>query len=115
MAKRRPPWVYKIARERIEILFDLSREMVLKGEYELSKRYISLARRISMKYNVRIPKKLKRMFCKKCHVFLYPGITSKVRVNRGKVTITCLLCGNIKRYPFIKEKRSKRKTQKNVR
>ena len=115
MAKRRPPWVYKIARERIETLFNFSREMVLRGEYDLSRRYILLARRISMKYNVRIPSKLKRMFCKKCHIFLYPGITSQVRINRGKVTITCLLCGNIRRYLFIKEKKSKRRSQKNVR
>jgi len=112
MRKKRPQWIYKIARERIETLFELSREMALKGEYELSRRYIKLARRISMKYNVRIPKKLKRMFCKKCHVFLCPGVTSKVRVNRGKVTITCLLCGNIKRYPFLREKREQKRLRK---
>ncbi|SDG30322.1 ribonuclease P protein subunit Rpp21 [Methanolobus vulcani] len=93
-----------IAQERIEYLFDLA-----KGEFsenpELSKRYVSLARKIGMRHRVSIPSELKISFCKNCGSLLLPGNNSRVRLKDASIIITCLDCGNIKRYPFDKEKK----------
>ena len=107
MARRRPKWVYRIVRERIEILMNLAKEFTAKGEIELARAYVKLAKRLAMKYNYKIPKRYKRFMCKRCHAYLIPGKTCRVRINRGKVTITCTLCGFTMRYPYIKEKASK--------
>ena len=39
-------------------------ELRFKKQPELSNRYIELARKIAMKYKVKIPRELKRKFCK---------------------------------------------------
>lgn len=87
-----------IALERIHILFEQAEEMFNKDKH-LSNRYIHLARSISMKYKVKIPKELKRKFCKKCHSYLYPGKNLQVRARKDKIVYTCLDCKNIMRYP----------------
>ena len=90
----------KIARERIDILFHLALERTKMGDLDLAKRYVELMRKISEKYNVRIPKEMKYHICKKCNAFLYPGITASVRLKKRKVVIKCNICGNYKRYPY---------------
>jgi len=91
--------VKKIANERIGKLFDFAKKYAKKRP-ELSKRYISMAIKISKKYNATIPSKLKKKFCKKCHVFFIPGKTVIVRKIRGSnmALYICKECGtNIKR------------------
>ena len=92
-----------IAIERIEFLIKRAEDFK-NIDYELARRYIELARRISMKYRVRIPKPLKITFCKKC---LYPYRSDKmrVRIKKSRVIITCLNCGYERRIP-IRPKRS---------
>ena len=99
MLKREKKLEKDIALERIKILINKANEIKDK-DYDLSKRYIELARKISMRYKVRIPRYL-RIFCKKC---LYPYRLDKirVRVKKSRIIITCLNCGNIKRYPIKK-------------
>ncbi len=94
----------KIAKERIKILFRLAKEY-LKKDLKLSQRYIELARKIALRTNVRL-KKLKRKFCRKCNTLLVPGYTARIRLNKKHKTInvTCLVCGNIKRYPYYPKK-----------
>lgn len=91
----------KIARERISILFSLA-EKEFKKHPERSKRYIQLARKIGLRYNVRLSKELKRKFCKKCNSLLIPGLTSLVRTDSKTKTINvrCLSCNKIYRYPY---------------
>ena len=100
--------VRRIAKERIEILFSLA-EKYAKTMPERAKRYIELAIKIGMRCNVPIPKNLKRRFCKRCHAFLTPGLNCRVRTRKDKqaVVVKCLECGNIMRYPYIKEKKNK--------
>lgn len=100
---KKPAWQQKIARERIQILFDLA-EKELKKHPERSKRYVELARKIGLRYNIRFPKQLKRRFCKNCNTLLKPGITSQTRVKSKEkiVTIKCLVCNKIYRYPYGK-------------
>lgn len=100
----------EIAKERIEILFNLARKM-LEVNPKLAKRYIHLIRKISMKAKVKIPLKYKIFICRKCGSLLIPGKTCRVRVRSEKgtkVTFTCLNCYFIKRYPAVKEKKLKK-------
>jgi ribonuclease P protein subunit RPR2 len=83
-----------IARERMDILFDLARETSPRDR-ELSRRYVSLARKIGMRYNVRLLKNDKLMICKNCNSFLVPGVNCRVRTHASRVVITCLDCGSI--------------------
>ncbi len=97
---QKPDWQTKIAKERIQILFSLA-EKEFEKHPERSKRYIELARKIGLRYNVRLSEE-KRKFCKKCNTLLKPGITSQVRLDRKTKTIniTCINCRKIYRYPY---------------
>jgi ribonuclease P protein subunit RPR2 len=91
----------RIARERIEVL--LSRALALfPGEMAESRRCIAIARKISTRQRVRIPRELRRLFCRKCSELLVPGYTGRVRIHSGKVIVTCLSCGKQKRYPVVR-------------
>ncbi len=61
------------------------------------------ARRLSKATGVKIPWYFKFFFCKKCKRFLIPGKTMRIRIRNRReshITITCLLCGSIKRVPL---------------
>lgn len=98
---QKPDWQTKIAKERIEILFRLA-EKEFKSHPERSKRYIELARKIGLRYNVRLYKDEKRKFCKNCNILLKPGMTSKIRLDKSTKTINvqCLNCNKVYRYPY---------------
>jgi ribonuclease P protein subunit RPR2 len=81
----------EIAKERIRILFTQADEVFSKNK-SLANRYVTLARKISMKIKVRIPKELKRKFCKHCYKYLRPGVNSRTRTRPGKVVISCFEC-----------------------
>jgi len=87
----------QIASERMAILFWEAERAAREGAPELSDRYVSLARSIGMRYNVRLPARLKRRACPKCGAFLVPGKNLRVRLRNGKSVWTCLKCGNVTR------------------
>ncbi|MHC1605733.1 MAG: lipoate protein ligase C-terminal domain-containing protein [Candidatus Methanofastidiosia archaeon] len=101
----------KIARERIDYLFKLAYR-VFELYPERSRRYVEIARNISKKHKVGIPPHYKRMFCKKCGSLFVPGKNVTIRTRGSKVVMTCGECKTIKRYPFLKEKREKKKIKK---
>ena len=94
-------WQQNIAKERIEILLDLA-EKEFKKNPERSKRYVELARKIGLRYNVRLTKNQKNKFCKNCFTLLVPGKTSKVRLDEKTKTlvIKCENCNTIYRKPY---------------
>uniref|UniRef100_A0A7J2TJW3 Ribonuclease P protein component 4 n=1 Tax=Archaeoglobus fulgidus TaxID=2234 RepID=A0A7J2TJW3_ARCFL len=96
MLKREKEKEKRIAMERISYLIERA-EKFKKIDYELSRRYIELARKISMKYRVRISKKYKLMFCKKC-LYPYRSDRFRVRIHKSSVIITCLNCSSIRRF-----------------
>lgn len=96
--QKKPDWQQNIAKERIEILFREA-EREFKKHPERSKRYVELARKIGLRYNVRLPKELKRSFCKNCNTLLIPSVTSTVRLDKA-IIIKCLKCNKIYRYPY---------------
>ncbi len=111
--RKKPAWQKAIAKERIETLFSEAGK-IFKKNSNLSKRYVELARNIGMRYRVRIPKEFKRLYCKNCHAYLKPGVNCTVRLSQKrfpKVVITCNECGAVMRYPYLKEKLKKNKSQ----
>ncbi len=94
----------RIALERMEILFHQAEREALRGRPARARRYVDLARRIGMRYNVRVPAEFKRRFCKGCLAYLVPSVNARVRVGRGRVVVTCLACGAIQRLPFRAER-----------
>jgi ribonuclease P protein subunit RPR2 len=99
---RKSKEVIKTAKERISHLFKEA-EKAYSEDSSLSNRYVELARKIAMKYNIRIPKDLKRRFCKHCYTFLMPGKNLRVRNQEGKIVYCCLECKKYMRYPVRKK------------
>ncbi len=97
---RKPKWQLKIAKERIEILFKLAKKE-LKTHPKRSRRYVELARKIGLRYNIRLPKEIKRSFCKDCNTLIIIGKTAKELDKElpGLKLIKCLNCGEIKKIP----------------
>jgi len=97
------PEKVKIAKERVDILFNLA-EKEFKKHPERSKRYVELARKIGMRCNVRLTKKQKKKFCKKCNQLLVPKKTCKIKIDSNKklMEIKCLNCGSVYRRPYVK-------------
>lgn len=95
----------KIAKERVEKLLELASSVNQK----LADRYVTLARKISMKVNLRLPSVLKRKFCKNCSTYFRPGVNCRVRTRNGKVVYYCFNCKTTYRIPFLKEKKEKKK------
>lgn len=91
----------EIALERIKALFKES-DKVFKENKALANRYVTLARKMAMKHKARIPKELKRKFCKHCYKYLKPGINLKVRTRKGKVVYCCMECGKYMRFVYKK-------------
>jgi len=100
-----PRWMRRIARERMNILLREA-ERNFPEHKERSNRYVELARKIGIKYKVRIPKKYKRRICKHCHSYIKPGVNCTIRLDpKNRCVIWhCLECGGEMRYPYRKKK-----------
>ena len=94
-----------IAQHRITYLFSLAEEYALQGKLGLANRYVSLARRISMKYLVPIPPEYKRRFCTHCYSYALPGVTCRVRIHRSMIITYCCSCKKLSRIPLRQHSR----------
>ena len=106
--KKKPFEQRRVALERVVLLFDMA-SLVFKSEPGLSDRYVDLARKIAMKFKVKIPSSLKKQFCKSCHCFLVPGSNCSVRLQKSKVVYFCKKCKHFMRFPYIREIKARRK------
>ena len=93
-----------IALERVRILFKEAEE-VFKEDKKLANKYVNQARKIAMKVNLKLPREIKRKFCKHCYSYLKHGINVTVRSKDGKVIYTCKECGKIMRFSVLKERK----------
>ena|SRR3989344_1306878 len=91
----------EIAKERILELFNQAQKT---ESQKLADRYIFLVRKIAMKYNIRIPRELKRKFCKHCYTYFKPK-NLRTRLRDKKVIYHCLNCKKSTYYPYVKEKK----------
>jgi len=99
----------KIAVERINRLFLLAEKTALNHRLDLATRYVTLARKLSMRYLVSIPREFKKRFCKYCYSYLQPGVNSRYRVGRTHLIMYCNECGRYTRIPFHKEAKHKKR------
>jgi ribonuclease P protein subunit RPR2 len=101
----KPAWQREIAHERIGILMGLAgREH--ESHPERSERYAQLAKKIGMRYNVKIPGGLRKA-CKGCGAFLTPGRNCTVRTSAKtrSVETRCHGCGRVSRHPYARERK----------
>jgi ribonuclease P protein subunit RPR2 len=100
----------RIAMERVHILFRLAKEAIHE-EPRLAQRYAEIARRIAMRAKVRLPVEYRRLICRRCKSFIYPGVNCRVRIQQRRephVVITCFNCGGYTRIPLRKREERKR-------
>jgi ribonuclease P protein subunit RPR2 len=70
------------------------------SDLPLAKRQAELARKVMLRYNVRLDYSHRRFICHGCKKLLVPGVNARVRLGHGKplvVRITCLECGRTNR------------------
>jgi ribonuclease P protein subunit RPR2 len=95
---RRTKEMVAIAKRRIQILLNLAeRESVSNKNQKRAKRYVQLARNLSMRYNIKMQKYYRYKFCRSCNTYLGSNETCSVRVQNGKIIIHCKICGRMKR------------------
>lgn len=86
----------QIARERIQVLFQQASKAKTQA---LANRYVNLARKIQMKARIRMPKELKRKFCKHCYNY-FKSKNYRVRTKNQKIVYTCIKCKKYSRFPL---------------
>lgn len=97
---RRTAVMIRAAQERIQDLFSLAETEVRRSPDNLSRRYVLLARRIGMRYNVRLLREYRDVYCRGCSVYWVEGRSVRTRLRAGRRTQTCLQCGRVRRVPI---------------
>lgn len=87
---------------RIRQLFDEAEEARHRSP-ELAKHYVILARKLSLKTRAKIPRELKRRFCRHCFAYFVPGHNYTVRTTGKTVTYTCKSCKRWMRFGYKKK------------
>jgi ribonuclease P protein subunit RPR2 len=90
----------RVAGERISDLFALAEGEARGGSPALADRYVRLARRIGMRYNVRLLPEYAELFCRGCSRFWIEGTTVRTRLRARRRVRTCLGCGRTRRVPY---------------
>ena len=86
----------EIATKRMEILFNNALSNA-KNNPGLAQRQAEIAKKISLKFKIKMPFEISSSFCKKCKKFIVPNISSRVRIGRSNVKsirITCKFCSH---------------------
>ena len=89
--------------KKIEFLFRKA-----KKSPEFAKKYITMARQIAKRNNIKLPEELRRNFCHKCNSY-YNARNTKTRIKNKKKSIKCLVCGKFTRYILKGGKNKKKK------
>lgn len=100
---RRTKDMVDIAKERVRILLNLAeRESIQNMNPDRARRYVTLARKIGMRYNVRIEKYFSNKICRSCNSYLATSHAARVRCRDGRISRICKHCGKITRVPIHK-------------
>ncbi len=97
--KKKPASHRNIVLERIQTLFEQAQEN-FSLDPKLSDRYVQLARKLAMRYKVKIPSKYKRQYCKHCYSYLMPDKTCRIRTHNGHLVYYCLKCKKFNRFTY---------------
>ena len=95
--------VKEIAKERIDLL--IANALVeIRDNEKLAYDQAILAKKIAMRYRLKLPYYIRQLFCKKCKYFIIPGRNSRVRIGRSDtkaLRITCMKCNHTYRKILI--------------
>ncbi|MFH1317332.1 MAG: ribonuclease P [Candidatus Woesearchaeota archaeon] len=91
---------------KVQEYIDFARSKFDKDK-ELANKYVKKARRLQMKHKIRLPRELKRRFCKHCYNLFVAGKSLRVRTREGHVVYYCLECKKYMRFPYTKRKKWK--------
>jgi ribonuclease P protein subunit RPR2 len=89
----------RVAQERVAELFGLA-ESEARTHSSYTDRYVALARKVGMRYNVRLLPEYRELYCRRCSAFWVEGRTVRTRFRHGRRARTCLRCGAIRRVPI---------------
>lgn len=108
----------KVAKEDAAALVKLLTESAVSishSNLELAKVQAALARKVKLKFNVRLDAPLRRLTCRGCKTLIVPGVNARVRLGHGKQTvlrITCIECGRVNRKivgrPYIESEKARK-------
>jgi len=93
----------KAAREEAAALVRLLTESsvnLARKDLGMAKQQAALARRVRLRFNIRLDPSLKRYTCRGCKSLIVPGVNASVRLGHGKpaaIRITCSECGRVNR------------------
>jgi ribonuclease P protein subunit RPR2 len=87
-----------LAEEQVDRLFEMAKLEARAGNDDRAARYVTLAVRVSERY--RVPARHKRTYCPSCHAFLVPPRNVRVRTGGRRLTMSCLRCGHVQRFPI---------------
>ncbi len=90
----------RVARERIDDLFGVAALEGHAGETAVADRCVRLARRIGMRYNVRLLREYQDLYCRGCSAYWVEGRSVRTRLRGGHRARTCLRCGRTRRVPL---------------
>jgi ribonuclease P protein subunit RPR2 len=85
----------QLAKQHIAELFSEAKS----ANPTLAMRYVSLARRIGMKFRMKMTPQQKRQFCRSCNAFL-TSRNSRTRLRKGMVVQYCMECRQHQRFRY---------------
>ena len=94
---RKPKLQVNESKKQIQELIEKAGDIFNKDKARAN-RYVELARKISMKFKIKIKPSLKRRFCKHCYNYLMPGENCRIRTKEGKVIYYCRDCKKYMRF-----------------
>jgi ribonuclease P protein subunit RPR2 len=71
-----------------------------RNDLEMAKEQAALARRVRLRFNIKLDPSLRRYICRGCKNLIVPGVNARVRLGHGKpavIRITCSECGRVNR------------------
>ncbi len=100
MGKKEPKWqIEKKTVQQIKEFFSQA-ERIADDNPVSAQKYVQQAYKLALKTRTKIPKVLKRRFCKHCFNYFVPGKTYRVRTTGKTITYTCLNCGMWMRFGY---------------
>jgi ribonuclease P protein subunit RPR2 len=90
----------RVASERVTDLFGLAETDARRGPSGYADRYVALARKVGMRYNVRLLPEYRELYCRGCSTYWVEGRTVRTRLRSGRRVRTCLVCGRSRRVPL---------------
>lgn len=87
------------AQLQVESLFEKAQGA---SSIEAASEFVRKARKLAMKYRMRLPTQLRRAFCRHCYTFFVQGKNVRIRTSGGKVVYSCRNCKKFMRFMIPK-------------